>query len=94
MMDKQWTYSDVTEQAEISIHRLMESAAKDSAATDSDRCLFYRTAAWGVWYGWNQLTMGCQEQGDTQRLEAMTHEQDISLGRRKPEGTTDDTSRP
>jgi hypothetical protein len=66
-----WTYNDITSTAEKEIQRLMQHAAA-VAATSAEDARTYRDFAYGVYAGWSGLTMGWQEEGDDDRIRALT----------------------
>ncbi len=59
-MAKTWSYKTITEKAEKEIRRLMSYDHPLSVG------------AYGVFILWNDLTMGWQKEGDSDRLEALT----------------------
>lgn len=65
---KMWSYKAITEQTEREIRRLVEEDAK----LDDFTVRLRKTWAWGVFMFWNNLTMGWQKEGDSERLEALT----------------------
>ena len=66
---KTWTYEEITKKAEERIAGLMEKARGDN---DSKMRLMYADWAYGVLLGWKDLTMGWMNDGDCERLEALT----------------------
>lgn len=71
MREKSWTYSEITERAEKKITGLMEMAVKAEAHADRELTWVYRNAALGAWLLWDQLTMGWQQDGDSDRMNAL-----------------------
>lgn len=70
--DKKWSYQQITEAAESRIRSLMEHVTE--ATPDYQRSL-HQQWAYGVFMGWQSLTMGWQQDGDSDRLEALTTRQ-------------------
>lgn len=69
---KNWSYKQVTESTEQQIASLAKSAAADGRG-DAFSQQLYKGWAYGVYMGWNALTMGWQSPGDGERLEAMAN---------------------
>jgi hypothetical protein len=67
---KSWTYKQITEEAERQITALMEDASRKPKKEDQ---ALLRQWAYGVYLGWNRLTMGWMEDGDDERLKALTN---------------------
>lgn len=65
---RSWSYKQVTESTEKQIASLAESAKK---RPDDESVRLYRAWAYGVYLGWNHLTMGWQKDGDDARLNAL-----------------------
>ncbi len=66
---KTWSYKTITQKAESEIKKFMAKA--ESAKSDFDRWT-YLNWAYGTFSYWNNLTMGWQNIGDSERLEALT----------------------
>jgi hypothetical protein len=73
---KAWSYKAITENAETQIKHFMSNSAKSKS--DFER-LMYRNWAYGIYFGWERLTIGWIKDGDSERLEALT--------KSKPEAT-------
>lgn len=73
-MAKSWTYNQVTAAAQEQIESCMGLAARYPDNTEGDRFMQRQHAAhaFGAWCLWNSVTMGCQRDGDGDRLESMT----------------------
>ncbi len=71
MITKTWTYHELTAAAETAIQSCMRLAAK--APMGSQVRGIHLCHAWGVFHGWASLTLGWQESGDSERLEALTN---------------------
>jgi hypothetical protein len=69
MIEKPWSYKQITAAAEKSILGSMTLAAK---ATEPLEAMLHWRTAWGVFRGWESLTMGWQQKADAERLEAAT----------------------
>jgi hypothetical protein len=65
---RSWSYKQATESAEKQISDLAESAKK---RPDDESVRLYRAWAFGVYLGWEHLTVGWQKDGDNARLQAM-----------------------
>lgn len=68
-LSKTWTYAELTEKAEASIRSSIGLAQRYSSESLEHR--HHKTVAWGVYWGWFNLTFGCQLQGDAAKLEAL-----------------------
>lgn len=66
---KTWTYEEITQKAEKRIKNLMESSK--TSPNEFERKLFQRWA-FGTFSFWDVLTKGWQNDGDCERLEALT----------------------
>lgn len=66
---KTWTYAELTEKTEAAIRSSIGLAQRYSAESLERR--HHKTVAWGLYWGWLNLTWGCQLQGDAARLEAL-----------------------
>jgi hypothetical protein len=62
--DKRWSYRQVTEKAEARIRELL-------TFDDDDSRRLRQQWAYGVYLGWYNLTVGWQEDGDSDRLKAI-----------------------
>lgn len=71
MTDKNWNYAQITKAAEDRIRSLM-------VPTDigPDHADIRQQWAYGVYLGWYHLTTGWQQDGDSERLEALTNKQE------------------
>lgn len=69
---KSWSYCQITESMADQIRRSM-----DLARRESDHYLknSYHAFAVGAFLAWNSLTMGWQNEGDYERLEALTKDE-------------------
>ena len=65
---RSWSYKQVTESTEKQIVFLADSARK---RPDAESIRLYRAWAYGVYLGWDRLTMGWQKDGDSARLNAL-----------------------
>jgi len=65
---KPWSYREATDAPERRIKQLMNPARPQ----EPDDARIYRQWAYGVFLGWQELTMGWQDDGDSERLEALT----------------------
>ena len=67
---KAWTYQEITAKAEEEIIRQLESAKKH--ADNPGRARHYENMADGVFFFWNDLTMGWRkDNSDENRLRAL-----------------------
>lgn len=64
MSNKSWNYDEVTETAIKKILMLKERATKRSEQEKKS----YNDWAYGVYLGWEMLTMGRQKNGDDDRI--------------------------
>ncbi|MEQ5844301.1 hypothetical protein N0A02_33100 (plasmid) [Paraburkholderia acidicola] len=68
MSDRLWSYREITDTAAAEIAALMEAGyGRERARRD----LFAQWAV-GIYKGWQSITSGSQEEGDAERLLALT----------------------
>lgn len=73
---KRWSYTAITTAAEARIISLMTTDMEEGSAHADHR----RQWAYGVFLGWNSLTLGWQNDGDSARLESLaTGRQKVDL---------------
>jgi hypothetical protein len=65
---KTWSYAAITAAAEARIRSLTDN----SQASDPHAMRLRREWAYGVYLGWNELTLGWQNDGDDERLRTLT----------------------
>lgn len=71
---KTWSYAAVTKKAEEKIVSLMSQSRV--MAKHPDEARVFRYFAYGVFLAWNDLTMGWQDAGDSEKMEALTRKPD------------------
>ena len=76
---KTWSYKQITEEAEREIAAIMEAASKEEIRARAD---VMEDWAYGVFLGWNSLTLGWREEGERDRMESLTRRSN------KPDATT------
>lgn len=67
VIQKKWTYDDLTELLEELIKKQVLDASK---GTDIDKIVCMNMAR-GIYLSWHRLTRGVQRDGDSDRLEAL-----------------------
>lgn len=65
MADKKWSYTEITKSAENEIRKTMAIERVDLETR--------KKWAYGTYLAWYGLTFGWQEDGDSNRLEALTN---------------------
>lgn len=58
---KKFSYAEITQATKKRIQSLTEMASNCERASDST---LYKNAAWGVYLGWQAVTLGWQNDGD------------------------------
>lgn len=66
---KTWDYPAVTKEAEKQITQLM---TKSQQVSDPKEAAMLRNWAYGVFHLWDHLTLGWRNEGDGERMEALT----------------------
>jgi hypothetical protein len=68
MIEKRWSYKQITAQAEAAILRSIALAEEASCSQEQNEHL---CVAYGIFVGWNNLTIEWQELEDSERLEKL-----------------------
>jgi hypothetical protein len=74
MREKTWSYKEVTEEAEqriVSLLKEVRHIATQDQKLGQDYIAHAHAWAYGVFLGWNHLTLGYQDPSDVVRLEAL-----------------------
>lgn len=65
-MKESWSYAEITENTEEQIRAVW----RNEAWSNQEK----RLIAWGIFWTWDRLTWGSQQEGDKERIEKMTDE--------------------